>query len=198
MKLLKFPDPSTKKFGPKRVTKKNKGPEAPGQLDLFYSGKIVPLHQHSTFEEALILDNQGDKNAAKKLYLKAIENGESLADTYCNLGILESQDENFIQAIDALSLSLKHDPRHFEAHYNLANVYAEVGNFVLAKIHYNLSITIEPAFANSYFNLALTLACIREFKEAVNVLNRYRQLTPREEHKPADELISKLKSRFLG
>ena len=68
----------------------------------------------------------------KQEYLKAIESKDSIADAYCNLGILESQDKNYSKAIDCFTLCLKEDPRHFEAHYNLANLYAEIGNFMFA------------------------------------------------------------------
>ena len=192
-KILKFPIPTPEKFGPQRVQKrKDAGPEKHGQLNLFTGGKVVRLNRLSEFEEALLIDDQGDKNEARKLYLKAIESGDSFADAYCNLGIIEWQSGNQTKAIDYFTLSLRYDPRHFEAHYNLANLYGEIGNFPLAKAHYKVSIEIEPSFPNSYFNLGLTLAMNKEFTEAVSILNQYRQLTSPEDHKQADDLIQKL------
>lgn len=194
-KVIQFPvDPTPEKFGPQKVQKK-KGTslEKHGQLNLFAGGKVIRLNQLSSFEEALILDDRGDFETAKKRYLTSIEEGEALADSYCNLGILEFQEEHHTKAIDYFTLSLKHDPRHFEAHYNLANLYADVGNFALAKVHYKVSIEIEPSFPNSYFNLGLTLAMSKEFLEAINVLNQYRQLTPESDHRQANELIRTLK-----
>ena len=193
-KVIQFPNDSTpERFGPQRVRKKRVTDlEKHGQLNLFSGGRVVRLNQLSTFEEALLLDDQGDFQAARERYSKAIEEGDALADSYCNLGILEFQDGNLTKAIDYFTLSLKNDPRHFEAHYNLANLYGEVGNFSLAKVHYQVSIEIEPSFPNSYFNLGLTLAMNKEFKEAIRVLNKYRELTPDSEHRQADELIQKL------
>jgi tetratricopeptide (TPR) repeat protein len=192
-KVVKFPAPAPEKFGPQRVRKKKEtSPAKHGQLNLFTGGKVVRLNQLSDFEEALIIDDQGDSQAARKLYLKAIAAGDALADSYCNLGIIEWQDGNQSKAINYFTLSLQCDPRHFEAHYNLANLYGEIGNFPLAKAHYKVSIEIQPSFPNSYFNLGLTLAMNKEFSEAINILNQYRQLTPQEGHKQADELIQKL------
>jgi tetratricopeptide (TPR) repeat protein len=192
-KVIKFPIPTPEKFGPERVRKKKDGPvKKTGQLNLFNSGKIIKLHQLSLFEEALILDEQSDKLSAKVAYLKAIEEGDSVADAYCNLGIIESQDGHTAKAIDCFTQCLKSDPRHYEAHYNLANLYAEVGNFSLAKVHYEIAIEIEPGFANSYFNLGLTLAMNKQFKEAVKVLDEYRKLSPPEHQKQAEDLIRKL------
>lgn len=199
-KIIQFsPTPGPEKFGPQRARRKKDGQsnESPGakqaQLNLVFGGaKVLRLNQLSVFEEALLVDDQGDKKLARASYLKAIKEGDSIADAYCNLGILEWQDGNTTKAIDYFTQSLKNDPRHYESHYNLANLYAEVGNYSLAKIHYQIAIEIEPEFANSYFNLGLTLAMNKEFQEAVNILKRYRQMTPGEDHSQTDDLIFKL------
>lgn len=195
-KVIKFPISAPLKFGPQRVRKKKDSlQEKNGQLNLFSGGKIISLNQLSTFEEALLLDELGDLEAARARYLLAIEKNDALADAYCNLGILEFQQGNTSKAIDYLTLSLKNEPRHFEAHYNLANVFSDVGNLSLAKLHYQISIEIEPSFPNSFFNLSLTLALNKEFTEAIHVLNQYLQLTPEGEHKEANDLILKLQSQ---
>jgi tetratricopeptide (TPR) repeat protein len=143
------------------------------------------------FEEALMLDEHHDKRA-KELYLKAIEVADSVADAYCNLGILESEDKNYSKAINYFTLSLKYEPRHYESHYNLANVYAEVGNLPLAKIHYQASIEIEPTFPNSYFNLALTLAINKEYALAIDTLKEFQALAAAGDSNQAQELIFNL------
>ena len=53
------------------------------------------------------------------------------------------------------TLSLKNDPRHVEAHYNLANLYYDAGDLQLAKLHYEAAAQIEPGFSLVYFNLSL-------------------------------------------
>jgi len=194
-KVVKFPIQTPEKFGPERVrVKKAERVERDGQLNLFSGGKVVRLHKLTEFEEALVLDDKGDKLAAVKLYLKAIKNGDALGDSYCNLGIIEWQQGHQVKAVDYFTLSLQHDPRHFEAHYNLANLYGELGNFPLAKAHYRISIELEPTYPNSYFNLALTFAMNKEFDEAVKCLMQYRGLAAPADHKLADDLILKLSS----
>ncbi len=189
--------PSTEKFGFKPVRKKEVVPPAKhGQLNLFLGGKVVQFNQLTTFEEALLIDSQGDSAKARELYLKAIRDKDSIADAYCNLGILESEAKNYSKAIDCFTLCLKEEPRHFEAHYNLANLYAEVGNLPLAKMHYQISIEIQPAFSNSYFNLALTLAMNKEITEAIQALATYRDLARPEDRGQAQDLIDTL-SRTL-
>jgi tetratricopeptide (TPR) repeat protein len=192
-KVIQFPGSNPEKFGFKPVRKKKNGngDNTAGQLDLFSGGKVRSLNPLSAFEEALMLDEQGDQRAANH-YLKAIESGDSIADAYCNLGILESERNNYVEAIDCFTKSLKEDPRHYESHYNLANLYAEIGNLPLAKVHYQMAITIEPEFPNSYFNLALTQVMNKEVAEAIQSLLTYRSLVTPEEQRLAEELINKL------
>lgn len=192
-KIIKFPLPTPEKFGPQRVRKRKEQRVGPtGQLNLFSGGKVIKLNQLTPFEEALLLDEQGNKARARIGYLQAIEQEDSVADAYCNLGIIESTDGAHAKAIDRFTLSLKADPRHFEAHYNLANLYAEIGNFPLAKAHYEISIQLEPTFPNSHFNLGLTLAMNKEFEPAVKSIKQFRKLAQPEDQKLADNLIEKL------
>ncbi len=194
-KVIQFPTPNPEKFGFKPVRKKKGEQPKHGQLNLFAGGKVVNLNRLSVFEEALLLDEHGDSRAADQ-YLKAIKEGDAVADAYCNLGILESERKNHSKAIDCFTKSLKEDPRHFESHYNLANVYAEIGNLPLAKVHYQISIEIEPSFPNGYFNLGLTLAMNKELEAAIQTLASYRGLVPVEEHNQVNDLIESL-SRSL-
>jgi tetratricopeptide (TPR) repeat protein len=197
-KVIKFPtpDPSPEKFGLQRVQSKKDvtAEKRQGQLNLFVGGKVVRMHQLTHFDEALLHDDQGDKKTARKHYYKSIEQGEFIADSYCNLGILESHEGNTSKAIDCFTKSLRYEPRHFESHYNLANLYADVGNYNLARIHYEVSIEMEPTFPNSYFNLGLVLAMSKQFKDAVKALHRYKDMTPSEEHNYTNDLIEKLNS----
>lgn len=194
-KVVKFPIPQPEKLGFEPVRKTKPSRPRKGQLNLFNTGRIIKLNQLSTFDEALILHEQGDSRA-KDLYLHAIEEGDCKPDAYCNLGILESQGKNYSKAMDCFTRCLKEDPRHFEAHYNLANLYAEVGNLDLAKIHYEMSIEIEPDFPNNYFNLGLTLALNKELDKAIESLDKYRKYSNTEDHLQVDELINNL-SRTL-
>jgi tetratricopeptide (TPR) repeat protein len=193
-KVVQFPVNSTpEKLGLQRaLNKKGQNPTRPGQLNLFNSGKVVKLNQLSVFEEALLLDEQGDMKRARLAYQKAIKEGDCVADAYCNLGIIDSQEGKYAKAIDSFTLALKNDPRHYETHYNLANLYAEVGNFPLAKVHYEIAVELEPSFPNSYYNLGLTLAMLKQYNEAINLLKTYRSITPDEEHQQTNDLIFKL------
>jgi tetratricopeptide (TPR) repeat protein len=192
-KVVKFTDFTPQKFGLQRV-RKRRGVDLEkfGQLNLFSGARIVKLNQLSTFEEALLHDDNHNLTSAKDLYLKAVAEGDSLADAYCNLGILESEEGNRSKAIDYFTRSLKADPRHHEAHYNLANLYADAGELNLAKFHYGIAIEIEPMFLNCYFNLGLTLALNKEYQEAIKIFTKYRTLSPTADQPTLDALIEQL------
>ena len=192
-KILPFPAKQPSKFGFERVKNRKKG--NPDQLNLFSArmAEVLRLPTNiSPFEEALLLDEHCDSRAEAS-YRRAIEEGDLVADAYCNLGIIESKAGRTAKAFDCFTKSLEHDPRHFEAHYNLANLYFEGNNLPLAKMHYELAAEIDPAFPNLYFNLGLVLALLEETKAAIDALDKYQLQAPPEERGKAGDLISELR-----
>ncbi|NQZ78338.1 MAG: tetratricopeptide repeat protein [Ekhidna sp.] len=195
-KVVQFPVNPPQKLGLKKARRRRKpNLEDYGQLNIFDQlpdTPIVALPQAgSLFEEALKLDEEGDEKA-EKFYLLAIENKQSVEDAFCNLGILMSNNGNSSKAIDYLTKCLEQNPRHFEAHYNLGNVYSDIGNLSLAKVHYELSVQIEPSYPNGYYNLGLVLISLKNYKDAINRINQFVELTPSSEHQVANELIKTL------
>ena len=200
-KLVKLPVQAPPKFGlekvKKRRPKRRKTAQNPAQLNLFdpikndSEAKVVnfPLNR-SFFEEALLADGTDDKQA-KLLYEQAIQSSDCTADAYCNLGIIESRNGNSIGAIDCFTKCLRDDPRHFEAHYNLANIYSDVGNYALACTHYQVASELEPGFPNVFFNLALVCALREDLQSAISNLQCYLDLIP-EKDPQAEQLLENL------
>jgi tetratricopeptide (TPR) repeat protein len=196
--ILKFPGAASK-LGYKRV-RRRKTAEHPDQLALFPqpTAQILDFAAGlSRFEQALMLDERGDPKAAE-LYAKAIEDQDCLADAYCNLGIIESQRGNIAKAFDCFTTALKHDPRHSEAHYNLANLYFDVNDFRLAQVHYEIAREVNPAFANVYFNLALVQAINGGPAAALASLSKYQELAGPEEARNASDLLRDLKKSLAA
>jgi len=196
--IIKFPGQASK-FGFKRV-KKRAVAENPDQLSLFPqpTARILELALDlSRFEQALMSDERGDSKAAE-LYERAIEEGDCVADAYCNLGIIESQKGNTTKAFDCFTTSLKHDPRHSEAHYNLGNLYSDANDFRLAQMHYEMAVEVDPSFPNVYFNLALVQAINNDLAAAVTALTKYQNLVSAEEAQNADELLLNLRKTLAA
>jgi len=150
--------------------------ELQGQLNLFRrfeGGKLSRLL--TPLEEALLLDQQGDPKAAE-WYLEAINDGDNVAEAYCNLGIINKEKGDLGKALDNFTLSLKHEPRHVEAHYNLGNLYYDAGEFPLARLHYEAAAQIAPDFSLVYFNLSLAHFKLNDLVASLAALETYRQL----------------------
>ncbi len=197
--ILKFPAQASK-FGYKRVRKRSRAAENPDQLHLFPQpgAQILSFAPDSSrFEQALMLDERGDPQAAE-LYAKAIAEQDCVADAYCNLGIIESQKGNTAKAFDCFTTSLKYDPRHSEAHFNLGNLYFDVNDLRLAQVHYELAGEVDPSFANVYFNLALVQAIKNDLGAAIGALTRYQELASADEARNADELLLNLRKSLAA
>ena len=202
-KILRFPDQVSAKYDFKRARRSRKRKKVDledyGQLNLFSGkkGQVFKLpSRFSPFEQALLLDESGDEHA-KDAYLKAISDGDSVADAYCNLGILESRAGNAARAFDCFTKSLKEDSRHFESHFNLGNFYFDSGDLQLARLHYEIASQIYPAYANVFFNLGLVLAESEEFKSSVEALNTYKSLVSEKESAKADDLLESLEKSLV-
>jgi len=170
--------------------------ELHGQLNLFpeKGGQLIQLPLRlSPFEEALILHEKGDKRATE-MYAKAIIQGECVSDAYCNLGILDYEEQNVPKAFDHFTNALRYDPRHFESHLNLAHLYFEAGDFRLARLHYEISSVIEPRSASVHFNLGLIHAIDGDLVAAIEELHIARAHATEEELAQVDELLASLQN----
>ena len=193
-KIIKFPVQASK-LGYKRVNKRARAAENPDQLILFPqpTAEILDLLPDlSRFEQALLFDERGDAKAAE-LYAKAIAENDCVADAYCNLGIIESQKGNTSAAFDCFTTSLKHDPRHSEAHYYLGNLYFDGNDLRCALIHYQMAVEVDPSFPNVYFNLGLVQALNNDLDTAVTSLSTYQELVSEDEGRIAEELLHNLR-----
>lgn len=169
--------------------------ELHGQLNLFpeSGGQLIPLPvRRSPFEEALFLHEKGDERAVK-MYRLAILQGECVADAYCNLGILEFENQETSGAFDNFTNALKYDPRHFESHFNLAHLYFEAGDYSLARLHYEISAVLEPNSASVHYNLGLIYALNGELTEAIESLTKAKEHSTGEELVQVEELLLNLK-----
>ncbi|MEM6522475.1 MAG: tetratricopeptide repeat protein [Bacteroidota bacterium] len=201
-KIINFPITPADRLGFRKAKRRKKiDLEELGQLNLFDQGntaKTIQLAELKTpFNQALAHDENDEYDQAKEFYLKAVEINDNKVDAYCNLGILESKKNNISGAIDLFSKCLAKDSRHFTCHYNLANVYSEIGNLPLAKVHYEVCINISPDFSNSYYNLGLVLALNDEYHSAMHAFYKYKKLTPDEDHLNVDKLLSSLQKTLI-
>lgn len=197
--VVRFPVEAVRRLGFERVKKKRGGraTELEGQLSLFGApepGEVVALPTGlAPFEEALLLDERGEHEAAAEQYRRAIEAEDCIADAYCNLGVMRTREGKTQDAFDCFTNALKHDPRHFESHYNVGNLYFETGELRPAKVHYEIAVELEPDFPNVYFNLGLVDALTGELNAAEEALSKYKVLAPDDDAHIADALLANIR-----
>jgi tetratricopeptide (TPR) repeat protein len=205
--VIRFPVEAVTKLGHTRVRPgaRRRGAratrmETEGQLNMFEGaahpelGEVVPLPlQRGPFEEALVLDEAGDPRA-EELYRKAIDEDDYAADAWCNLGVLMSHQGNFDDAFDCFTHSLTCDTRHSESHYNIGNLYFDLGDLRLARAHYEIAGEIDPGFPSVHFNLGLVTALNEDYAAAYHAFSRYRDLAPPSEARIATELLASIRT----
>ena len=139
----------------------------------------------------MLLDDRNDPAVADK-YRQALAEGDYPADALCNLGILESSSGDKAKAFDCFTRSLRLEPRHFESHYNLANLYFDTGDYQLARNHYEFAREIDPSYANLYYNLGLVMAMEKQYGAAIKNFNHYAEVVGGEEAERTLELVSRI------
>ena len=193
--MIQYKPDTHRKLGFKKVRKdEEEGDDT--QLNLFVQDKdpdktIQILRHLDPFEKGLQLDEKNPA-IAEKLYLEAIENGVSVADAHCNLGILHARTGATAKAITSFTKALVQDPSHLEGHYNLANMYYDAGNFYLAATHYEVALELDGAFPEIAFNLALAHISLDQREDAINALETYLSLSPSDETKEAKLMLQLL------
>ena len=202
-KLIRYQPGNQRKLGFRKVKPSREDlMEHQGQLNLFdrapnQYARLRTIRsrpagdQSNPFEVALELDDKEDKRA-EQYYLEAIDKGISVADAWCNLGILLAKKGETSKSIDAFTKALVIEPRHSESHYNLANMYFDAGNYELAKSHYEIALEIDPDFQEACYNVALSFIALNKPEEAQKWLKRFLALAGAEDQTTARKLLSLL------
>jgi len=192
-KMVPYRSDRSRKLGFRRARREKTGDQ---QLNLFQQKQarhrsIQPLHSANHFAAALEYDGVNDA-LAETQYLQAIASQDCIADAYCNLGILHARSGRTTKAIDCFGKALCEDPRHLEGHFNLANMYFDMGNFLLASSHYEIAAEIDSALPDVQFNLALALLELKQSAGAKEALTKYLDLCKPEDRRVAERLLSLL------
>ena len=73
------------------------------------------------------------------------------------------------------------EPDVFEAHFNLGNIFHDLGRYVEAQICYRDALRLNPTYADAHFYLAVTLEKSGLSREARPHWRAYQQLAPKGE-----------------
>jgi tetratricopeptide (TPR) repeat protein len=129
------------------------------------------------FESGLDREQEGDLEAARAAYQRAVELDPQLADGYVNLGRMMHEKGDASEAARLYHLAIAADPSDPIAQYNLAIALEDQHNLPAAVAHYQRAIALEPSFADAHFNLGRLLDKLGRRVQALRHLMTYKKLT---------------------
>ncbi|MFY9853499.1 MAG: tetratricopeptide repeat protein, partial [Terracidiphilus sp.] len=100
---------------------------------------------------------QGHLDDAKAAMLKELQRNPSSVDGYNLLGIIESDQQDYANALGAFQKALQLAPNSTKTHNNLGNVYADEKKLDLAEKEFRTVLRINPANRDANYNLGVLL-----------------------------------------
>lgn len=100
---------------------------------------------------------QGHLDEAKTAMLEELQRNPFSVDGYNLLGIIESNQQDYANALEALQKALQLAPNSTKTHNNLGNVYADEKKFDLAEKEFRTVLSLDPANRDANYNLGVLL-----------------------------------------
>ena len=119
---------------------------------------------------AIIFYKQNKKEECAEI-VKQININKTNLELLFFLSQLETEKQNYDNAIEYLNLAIKKNSLEGLYYYNLGSIYYKIGDFNLAQKNYNLAITLEPDNSSYHFALANLYYSQKLYKRALEELN---------------------------
>ena len=126
---------------------------------VFQAHAIQPQSSRTTARFPRVEDKmqQGHLDEAKAAMLKELQQNPSSVDGYNLLGIIESDQRDYTNAIDAFQKALQLAPNSTKTHNNLGNVYADEKKLDLAEKEFRTVLRLNPENRDANYNLGVLL-----------------------------------------
>ncbi len=122
-------------------------------------------------QQVRALIHQGHLDEAKAMTLEILRQHPS-ADTYNLLGIIESEQQDFSNALDAFQKALQLAPTSSQAHNNIGNVYLSEKKLDLAEKEFRIVLRLDPQNQDANYNLGILLMSKGSPAEAIEHFDR--------------------------
>lgn len=126
----------------------------------------------------VMLEADGDSNAAEQTYLDALKVDPNCYSAHVNLGSLLRNRGDLTAAENCYRKALALQPDQAEIHFNLGNVLQELGRKGSAEASFRRALDLQPEFAAAASNLAGLLFSERRLQEAADLFRQARQAAP--------------------
>jgi tetratricopeptide (TPR) repeat protein len=137
-----------------------------------------PPKASAEFQEIQTLIQQGRIQDAKARMLMELERNPSSVEGYNLLGIIESNEQDYLSAIAAFQKALQLAPNSAKTHNNLGNVYIAQKRLDLAEKEFRAALRIEPGNRDGNYNLGVLLMVKGSPAEAIVHFERVRPPNP--------------------
>jgi tetratricopeptide (TPR) repeat protein len=135
---------------------------------------VTPQH----FQQVELLIQQGRLDVAKAALQEELRANPSSVEGYNLLGIIESSQQDFPDALAAFQKALTLAPNSTKTHNNLGNVYVATNKLDLAEKEFRAVLRLDPANRDGNYNLGVLLMARGSLPEAINRLERVHPANP--------------------
>jgi len=119
------------------------------------------------FTRAQQLMNEGDLVQARQVVLEGLALSPKSVEGYNLLGMLYTQEKDFVRSAAAFEHALKIDPHSAVTHDNLGNSYVAQNRPDLAKKEYLTAVQLDPDNHDAYYNLGRLALGERQAEQAI-------------------------------
>lgn len=127
----------------------------------------VPAKPSDDFAEASMLAQQGRAAEAKTATLKALEHHPSSVEGYNLLGIIETNQQDYMGALESFKKALKLAPNSVKTYNNLGNAYIAMKDPDSAEKAFRMGLHLDPANPDGNYNLGVLLMMEGKSVEAI-------------------------------
>ncbi len=101
------------------------------------------------------------------------------AKTFYDIGIQNSQNSEFSEAIDAFQHAIKLKPNYAEAHFGLGNVYYSLHRYTEAVDAYKKAVKFKPKHFDAYVTLGVVSSMLSRDDEAIDAFKKAVKIRPK-------------------
>ncbi len=109
----------------------------------------------------------------------AVSSQDTDASEFFLQGVQNSQKMEYSEAIDAFQHTIKLDPKHAEAHYNLGHAYFKLHRYEEALQAYSKASELKPSYVDAHISVGIVSSMLSMYDEAITALNKAVKAKPK-------------------
>ena len=161
----------------------------PSNIDFRKEVEHIPTAE--LFKKAMEFYDKQDDKKALIIFDRCIKLGINSEISYYKRGNCKTSLGQISEAITDLENTLRLNPKHYEANFNLGGLYFDVANYDKAIAYYQKAILLNPKSDNGFYRLAATYQKMGMKNAAIQNCQKSLQINPNNQY--AQALLRNLK-----